>query len=116
MFKFNKKILYWSPRILATLFVAFLCLISFDSFSEYDGWRSVVAIMMHFAIPAIVLLGTIIAWKKDLYGTAIFLFFAVYYVYMVGLNRHWSWYLSIAGPALLIAGLFLFNWLCNKNK
>ena len=65
----------------------------------------------NLTIPAVVLLGTLIAWKKDVAGAAIFLFFAMYYVYVVGLDRHWSWYVSIAGPALLIAILFFLNWL-----
>ncbi len=43
-------------------------------------------------------------------GMAIFFFFAVYYVFMVGLNRSWSWYACIAGPALLIGILYWVNW------
>lgn len=110
------KILYWSPRILAIFFTAFLCLFSFDGFNEFNGWETILTILKHLAVPAVVLLGTIIAWKKDLAGVIVFLFFAIYYVYMVGLDRHLSWHISISGPALLIAGLFLTNWLRNKNK
>lgn len=109
------KFLYWSPRILSIMFVAFLCLFSFDGFTEFNGWQTILAVIIHLAIPAVVLLGTIIAWEKDLVGTAIFLFFAVYYVYMVGLGRHWSWYASISGPALLISMLYLLNWFQSKK-
>jgi cell division protein FtsW (lipid II flippase) len=56
-----------------------------------------------------------LAWKRDLAGTVIFFCFAIYYVYMVGLNRHWSWYLSISGPAVVIGVLFLLNYL-RKNR
>lgn len=112
----KNKFLHWSPRILSILFVSFLCLFSFDGFTEFNGWQTILAVAMHLLIPAVVLLGTIIAWKKDLVGTAVFFFFAIYYVYMVGLDRHWSWYLSISGPALLTAGLFFVNWLRNRNK
>ena len=111
----KNKILRWAPRILAVLFVAFLCLFSFDGFNDFNGWQSVLAIARHLAIPAVVLVATILAWKRDLVGAAIFLFFAVYYVFMVGLNRHWSWYVTISGSALLIAVLFFINWRRNKK-
>lgn len=112
----DNKILYWSPRILAILFVAFLCLFSFDGFTEFNGWETILGILAHLAIPIIVLLATIIAWKRDLVGSIAFLVFAVYYIYMVGLDHHWSWYISISGPALLVSILFFINWFRNRNK
>jgi len=111
----KNKILYWAPRVLSVLFVGFLCLFSFDGFTEFNGWETVLAVVIHLAIPAIVLLGTIVAWKVDLAGAAIFFFFAGYYIYMVGFDRHWSWYVSISGPALLVGILYLLNWF-QKNK
>ena len=111
-----KKFLYWTPRILSVLFVGFLCLFSLDVFDEYQGLATLFALFMHLLIPLVVLIATIVAWKKDLVGTVVFFFFAVYYVYMVGLNRHWSWYVSISGPALLIGILYLLNWLYNKKQ
>jgi len=112
----KNKFLYWSPRILSIMFVAFLCLFSFDGFTEFNGWQTIFAIAIHLAIPAVVLLGTIIAWKRDLVGTAIFFFFALYYVHMVGLNRHWSWYVSISGPAVIVGILFLLSWFQRQGK
>jgi cell division protein FtsW (lipid II flippase) len=112
----KNKILHWAPRTLSVLFVGFLCLFSFDSFAEFNGWQSILAVVIHLAIPAVVLLGAIIAWKKDLVGAVIFFFFAVYYVYMAGLDRHWSWYASISGPAFFIGILYLLNWFQKRNK
>jgi len=112
----KNNILYWSPRILAILFTAFLCLFSFDVFTEFSGLKSILPVVIHLAVPVVILLATILAWKKDLVGAVTFLGFAIYYVYMVGLDRHWSWYASISGPALLIAVLFFVNWLQNRKK
>ncbi len=112
----KNKFLHWAPRILSILFVGFLCLFSFDGFTKFNGWQTILAVAMHLLIPAIVLLGTIIAWKKDLVGVIVFFVFAIYYVYMVGLDRHWSWYVSISGPALLTSILFFINWLRNRSK
>lgn len=111
----KNKFLYWTPRILAILFVVFLCFFSLDAFGEFNGWKSVLAVVIHLAIPTVVLLAVIIAWKKDLLGAIIFCFFAIYYVYMVGPNRHWSWYALISGPALLVAVLYLLNWIQEKK-
>lgn len=111
-----KDFLHWSPRILSVLFVGFLWLFSFDGFAGIGSWQAIAAYAVHLIVPAAVLLGTVIAWKRDLVGTMIFFFFAGYYAYMVGLDRHWSWYASISGPAVLIGVLYLLNWLQNKKN
>ena len=111
----KNKFLHLAPRILSILFVAFLCLFSLDGFTEFNGWQTILAVAMHLLIPAVVILGAIIAWEKDLVGAVIFFFFAVYYVFIVGFNRHWSWYAVISGPALIIGILYLLNWLQKTN-
>ena len=111
----KNKILHWAPRILAVLFVAFLGLFSLDGFNDFNGRQSALAIVMNLAIPAVILAATILAWKRDLIGAAVFLFFAVSYVFMIGLGRHWSLYAAISGPALLIAVLFFINWRRKKS-
>lgn len=112
----KNKVLYWSPRILSILFVLFLFLFSFDGFVDFNGWKAILSVAVHLIIPIIVLLGTVVAWKKDFVGVVVFCFFAVYYVYMVGLNRHFSWYASISGPALLIGILYLLNGLNRRGS
>ncbi|MFA5173496.1 MAG: hypothetical protein WC435_03835 [Candidatus Paceibacterota bacterium] len=109
------KFLYWSPRILSVLFVVFLSMFSLDVFNGSEqGWAIIPGLLMHLLIPFIMLLAAIAAWKWDLAGTVIFFGFAIYYVWMVGLDRHFSWYLSISGPAVVIAILFLLNYLRKK--
>ena len=112
----KNKFLHWAPRILSLLFVGFLSIFSLDVFSEYSGLSVILPLFVHLLIPLIVLIAILIAWKRDLVGMAIFLFFAGYYVYMVGPDRHWSLYASISGPALLISILYLLNWLSRKEK
>jgi cell division protein FtsW (lipid II flippase) len=112
----KNKFLYWSPRILSIFFVIFLSLFCFDSFDEFNGWESIMATLIHLIIPFIVLIGIIIAWKRDMVGSIIFCVLAICYVFMVGFKQHWSWYVSISGPALLIAILFFLNWWNGKNK
>jgi len=110
------KTLYWLPRILSIGFVLFLSLFSLDVFSEYSGWSVLLPLFMHL-IPSLVLLAlVIVAWKYDLIGAIAFLGFAVFYVFMVGLNGQLSWYVGISGPAALVGILFLIHWLYKRKK
>jgi hypothetical protein len=110
------KIIYWLPRILSIGFILFLSLFSLDVFSEYSGWNIVLPLLIHL-IPSFVLLGVaMISWKYDLVGTAVFLGFAIFYIFMAGLNRPWSWYASISGPAAIVGILFLINWWLQRRR
>lgn len=40
--------------------------------------------------------------------------FALLYVVLVGTDRHWSWYVSIAGPALVMGSLFFSSLVAEK--
>lgn len=104
------KFLHWSPRILSILFLIFLSLFTLDVFGEYQGLAILPALFMHLLIPLILLVVTVLAWKKDLIGVVVFFAFAIYYVYIIGFNRDWSLYASISGPAIIIGILFLLNW------
>jgi len=111
----TKKIIYWLPRILGLLFVLFLSLFALDVFDAVQGWAVVPALLMHLW-PALVLLALlVVGWKYELVGAATFLFFAAYYVWLVGFDRHWSWYATISLPALVVGILFFVNWLQKKK-
>jgi hypothetical protein len=109
-----KKIIYWSPRILSIGYILFLSSFALDVFTEAHGWNIIPALFIHL-LPSLILLATlIVAWKYDWVGT-IFLGFAVYYVWMVGLHRPWSWYVLVSGPSIVIGILFLASWFQKKR-
>jgi len=110
------KFIYWTPRILSIIFIFLLALMSLDVFSsELNLWQTVVGLFIH-NIPALILLVVLlISWKHDLVGATAFFIFAVLYIWMVGLDRHWSWYASISAPAAIIGVLFFINWLQKKK-
>jgi hypothetical protein len=104
------KIIYWLPRILAIGFIIFLSLFALDVFSEYSGWDAVLPMFMHL-LPMIALaIVTAIAWRYELFGAGFFLAAALYYVFLMGTGAHWSVYLLIPFPCIVIAVLFFFNW------
>lgn len=118
MSNLSRRSLFWAPRALSIVFIAFLSLFAMDVFSEHLGfWGTALGLTMHL-IPSFVLTAALIlAWRWEwigaaLYGTAGLL----YVVRVASMSRPWPpatrlmSALCIAGPALLIAGLFLANW------
>lgn len=111
----SRNIFYWLPRILSIGFVLFLSLFALDVFSEYTGWSVILPLLIHL-IPSFILIGAlIVAWRHEWVGAALFLGFAVWYVWTAGLDRPWSWYLGIAAPAAIVGILFLISWL-QRNR
>lgn len=109
------KAVYWLPRILGLGFAIFIALFALDIFSEASGWAAVLPFLIHL-IPALVLaIIVLVAWRYPLFGAFSFLVIALYYVYMVGWGRHWSWYISISGPALIVAILFYWDACWRRN-
>jgi cell division protein FtsW (lipid II flippase) len=108
-----KKVFYWLPRILSILFIGFISLFALDVFGQPQWF---LALLIHL-IPSYVLIAvTIIAWKHDLIGALGFFCLALLYVWMVGLNRHWSWYVGISVPAALVGFFYLLSWRQKKRK
>lgn len=106
-----KKAIHWAPRILSLAFVAFLSIFALDVFTGPFEWMMIVGFLVHllpsFALLALVLL----AWRYPLVGAIAFIGFALGYVLLAGLDRPWSWYAFISGPALIVGVLYLTDWL-----
>src|SRR3989344_1802013 len=68
------KFVYWAPRILSIIFVAFLMLMSLDIFDmKLNFWQTVLGLLMH-NLPALVLLVVlIISWKYEIVGGVAFI-------------------------------------------
>ncbi|MBU4353333.1 DUF2070 family protein [Candidatus Parcubacteria bacterium] len=110
------RFIYWTPRILSIAFILFLSLFAFDVFEEYSGWQVILGFLIHL-LPSFILLAVIlIAWKYDLVGAIAFLGSAVFYVFMVGFDRPWSWYIGISGPAAVVGILFFLSWLQKRKN
>lgn len=107
----TKRVLFWTPRVLAILFAIFLSLFALDVFSEgYGPWQTVGALLLHLIPTFIVILALVIAWRWEWVGAVLFSALAVFYVV-------WTWerfplvtHLSISGPLVLVKVLFLVNW------
>ena len=114
----SKRILFWAPRALSILFIAFISIFALDVFGENLGfWNTLLALTMHL-IPSLVLLGALaVAWRWEWVGAFIYTAAGALYVITVLPRRmpppsiKLLWIATIALPAFVIGALFLANWL-----
>ena len=116
MIESEYRLLFWAPRAVCILFIAFLSLFALDVFLEGMGfWRTLAALIIHL-IPSFVLAGILVlAWRWEWIGAVLFTAAGLIYVFTVLRNplppaTKASWILVIAGPAFGIGALFLANW------
>jgi len=109
----SKLALFWAPRALSILFIAFLSMFALDVFGENLGlWKTLVALTMHL-LPSFVLIGALIAaWRWEWVGAAIYGGAGTLYVVTLLPHRlpplpvKLVWMATVALPAFVIAALF----------
>jgi MFS family permease len=107
-----KRLLFWAPRILCILFAVFVSLFALDVFGEgYGFWGTMLALLMHLIPTGVILIVLAISWRWEWVGGILFTALGVLYLVMFWGRFHWSAYLLISGPLLLVGILFLINWL-----
>jgi hypothetical protein len=117
-----KRLLYWSPRILCILFAAFLSLFALDVFDGRHGfWQTMLALLIHLIPVFVLILALVIAWRWEWVGAVLYAAAGTLYVVTTLRIPHLHarikllWCSTIAGPAFVIAALFLVNWLYRKE-
>jgi len=118
MSSFSKGTLFWAPRALSILFIAFISVFALDVFAENLGfWRTLLALVTHL-IPSLVLIAALaVAWRWEWIGAFIYGSAGTLYVFTLLPRRSppssikLQWIATIALPAFVIAALFLVNWL-----
>ena len=122
----KNKFIYWVPRILSIILIAFMALMSLDIFDgNYGFWGTILAFLMH-SIPSILLLIVlIISWKYEIVGGIVFILAGLLYGILsvsrvaISFPKEWYvlvWALQIAGPAFFIGILFLIGWFRKRKK
>ena len=105
------RLLYWSPRSLAIAFALFVSIFALDVFDEAHGfWPTTLALLIHLIPVALIVAVLAAAWRWEWVGAVLFSLLAALYAWQV-LPRHMDWAAIMATPLLLIAALFLANWL-----
>lgn len=108
----TRRVVYWAPRLLSILFAAFLGLFAMDVLDESHGAREIAwGLLVHLIPTGLVLLVLAVSWRREWVGAIAYLGLAILYVAMFLGRFPWVTYVTISGPLLLMAGLFLINWL-----
>lgn len=115
------QLIYWLPRILSILFIAFLAMFSLDIFDgNYGFWGTILGLFMH-NIPVFILITLLIfSWKREWLGGIVFILGGIILMLTNALKNNFEWYMIsytfiIAGPAFLIGILFLIDWQRKKK-
>lgn len=110
MTHFAARLLYWSPRILGIAFALFLSIFALDVFDEAHGfWPTALALCIHLIPTAVIAAVLVLAWRWEWAGAGLFSLAAALYAWTV-LPRHVDWAVTLGLPLLIIAALFLANW------
>jgi hypothetical protein len=112
-----RRILFWAPRALSIVFIAFLSLFALDVFGEGAGfWDTLIALLRHL-IPSFVLIVVLIfAWRWEWIGAVLCACAGLLYLLWLlpaptpAAAMKLAWCMTIAAPAFAIAALFLANW------
>lgn len=111
-----KKMINYAPYVLGLAYTFFLMMFSFDVFvPEYTLGEMIIGFIMHNLPVFVIWIILIIAWKRAWFGVYGFLFVAIFYGLLIGMNMRddleylWVGLLSIAGPSILISLLFLLK-------
>ncbi|PIN93610.1 hypothetical protein COU56_03560 [Candidatus Pacearchaeota archaeon CG10_big_fil_rev_8_21_14_0_10_31_9] len=124
MVKVNKFI-FWTPRILAILFIIFLAIFSLDVFgNDYTFWETVTGLFMHNIPSLILLIVLIISWKHEIVGGIGFILAGILYIVFVLINvikTGFEWYyllwaVQISGIAFFIGILLFIGWKQKRKK
>ena len=113
----SKRLLYWTPRILAIAFILFISLFALDVFGEGLGfWQTIGALAIHFVPSFVLLVVLVLAWRWEWIGAVAFAGAGLAYIASlvprssVSVAMRLEWASFIAVPALVLAGLFLLDW------
>jgi hypothetical protein len=88
-----------------------------DVFGEgYGFWKTLIALTMHLLPSFVLIFALILAWRWEWVGAALFGAAGTLYVTWVFARPippaiRLNWIVTIAGPAFVVAALFLVDWL-----
>jgi hypothetical protein len=111
-----KRFLFWTPRIVCILFALLLSLFSLDVFGQGLGFKDLlIAAVMH-QFPAVIMIVVLaVAWRWEWVGAVLYAAAGLLYAVLAVARGQGFWTLAIAGPLLLLAVLFLLNWVHRKE-
>ena len=107
----SPTLILWAPRVLGVAFSLFVSLFAMDALKEGRSiWGVIASFTTHLVPTFIVLVLLFLAWRREWVGALGFISLSVLYLFLAWGRFHWSAYLAISGPLLLIGMMFLVSW------
>lgn len=101
------KFLFWSPKILAIIYILFITMFSFDS----QG----VGLIMHLIPTFLLLIILIFTWKRPISGGIIFLILGILFTLFFNTTRTVLTFFLISFPPILIGILLLLSKILKRQ-
>lgn len=120
----TNKFIYWIPRILSIVFIAFLALFSLDVITpDLSFWQIVLGLLIHNIPVFILIIILIIAWHCEIVGGITFILAGILYLIFVlktilvnGFQWYYlAWAIQISGIAFFIGIMFYIGWIKKKK-
>ena len=106
-----KKILYYIPRVISGIIVAFFALFILEGFDPNFTWFDS---LMHGLLALVALTFTIFTWKKPKIGGWIFVSFGVWYMFSV-IRAGWYGGLFLGSIPIVTGMLFIIETKFSKH-
>jgi len=111
------KRLLWVSRGVSILFILFLSLFAFDTFSgDVPAWQKSVGFLIHL-IPSFVLLAVlIVSWKHPAAGGIAFIVMSIVFTFYFNTYRQPASFLAVSAPPFVIGALFIASSVMGAKK
>jgi hypothetical protein len=105
----SHRVLFWAPRALCILMIAFVSVFALDVFQEVQGfWQTLAALAVHL-IPTFVMVAALaVAWRWEWLGAVFFGGCGIFFAIIV--RSPWWGKAIFAAPCFVTALLFLAGW------
>jgi len=105
------NLIYRLPRIMGFTFAGFLSIFALDALSEGNTiWEKALSLFIHLIPSLLILLTIILSRRREWIASIVFLALSVWHIFVKLGQLHWTSYLLIDGPLLLLAVLFFISW------
>lgn len=113
-----RRTIYLAPRILSIVYMVFISIFALDSFSpDRPVIYQILAFLIHLIPTYILILITVIAWRWETVGGALFMFLAfVSAIFGIMVHQDYPFFMVVSLPLLIIGVLYLMNGIHAKES
>lgn len=117
MKKIARNFIFWIPRVLGIVFALFVGMFAFDTFNEgIPFWQAFTGFLIHLLPMYLIVVLLVLAWKWEWIGAFGMVALGIAYIILTRGREHWSTYVVIGAPLLIIGVLFFIGWRLRTDR